>query len=87
MQARVGNTAYNLQIYNKAQLIDTTLIALGNTGGYVLQQWKIECNNKNNSGKIADFIKTTSSKSPTGGSGPEGLPPDNNNAFMYIETS
>ena len=26
LQARVGNTPYNLQIYNKAQIIDTTII-------------------------------------------------------------
>ena len=58
-----------------------------NTGGYVLQKWKIECNNRSNSGKIADFIKTTSTNSPTGHSGPTVLAPDNTNAFMYIETS
>ena len=43
LQIRQGNTAYNLQIYNKAQIIDTTIIQNGNTGGYVLQNWLIEC--------------------------------------------
>ena len=38
-------------------------------------------------GKIADFKKTTSTHSPTGHSGPISTAPDNNNAFMYIETS
>ena len=59
LQARVGNTAYNLQIYNKAQIIDTTIIQNGNTGGYVLQNWLIECLDKKDSGKISNFIKTT----------------------------
>ena len=36
-KARVNDVAYNLQIYNKAQIIDTTIIQNGNTGGYVLQ--------------------------------------------------
>ena len=30
LQIRQGNTAYNLQIYNKTQIIDTTVIQNGN---------------------------------------------------------
>ena len=52
LQVRVQNAAFNLQIYNKAQMIDTTTINYPNTGGYLLQKWKIECNNKNGDGKI-----------------------------------
>ena len=43
LQARVNNVDYNLQIYNKTQITDTTIIQNGNTGGYVLQKWLIEC--------------------------------------------
>ena len=31
----------------------------GNTGGYPLPYWKIICNDKNNNGKIQNFIKST----------------------------
>ena len=84
LQVRVQNTAYNLQIYNKTQIIDTTVIKNGNNGGYLLQQWKIECNNKNGDGKINDFIKSTKTNSPTNNSGATSLPPIGD-AFMYIE--
>ena len=44
LQIRQGNTAYNLQIYNKTQIIDTTVIQNGNTGRLcVIQNWLIEC--------------------------------------------
>ena len=69
LQVRVQNTAYNLQIYNKTQIIDTTIIKNGNIGDQILQKWKIECNNKNGDGKIHDFIKSTKTNSPTGNSG------------------
>ena len=58
----------------------------GNTGGYLLPYWKIICNDKNNNGKIQNFIKSTETNSPTGSSGVTSLPPIGN-AFMYIETS
>ena len=32
LQARVNNVDYNLQIYNKTQIIDTTVIHSPNTG-------------------------------------------------------
>ena len=46
----------------------------------------IKCNDKNNNGKIQNFIKSTKTNSPTGYSGAASLPPIGNN-FMYIETS
>ena len=58
----------------------------GNTGGYLLPYWKIICNDKNNNGKIQNFIKSTKSNSPTGNSGATSLPPIGD-SFMYIETS
>ena len=44
-----------------------------------------KCNNKNNTGKIQNFIKSTPN-SPAGYSGATILPPIGN-SFMYIETS
>ena len=58
----------------------------GNTGGYLLLYWKIVCNDKNNSGKIQNFIKSTKTNSPTSHSGATSLPPIGS-AFMYMETS
>ena len=58
----------------------------GNTGGYLLPYWKIIGNDKNNNGKIQNFIKSTKTNSPTGNSGATSLPPIGN-IFMYIETS
>ena len=82
----IGNDTYNLSKYNKIQLTDTTIIKYPNTGGYLLPGWKFFCNDKNNNGKIQDFIKSTKTNSPTGFSGATSLSPIGD-AFMYIETS
>ena len=86
LKVSVGSDIYNLTKYNKIQLTDTTVIKAGNSGGYLLQNWIIKCNDKNGNGKIANFIKSTKTHSPSSNSGPEGLPPIGN-AFMYIESS
>ena len=86
LQVRVLNTAYNLQLFSKAQIIDTTVIQSPNTGGYALQNWLIKCSDKNGSGKITNFIKTTKTNSPTGDAGATTLPPISN-SFLYIEPS
>ena len=86
LQARVGNTAYNLQIYNKAQMIHTTELLSPNKAGYLLQGWTILCNNVNGTGKLGDFVKSTQSSSSTGDSGATALSPIGT-AFMFIETS
>ena len=52
----------------------------------VLPYWKCIFKNKNNNGKITNFIKTTKMKSPTGSTGATSLPPVGS-ALMYIETS
>ena len=72
--------------YNKIQLTDITIIKAGNNGITVLAYWRIVCNDKNHSGKISNFLKSTKTKSPTNDSGATSLPPVGN-AFMYIETS
>ena len=62
------------------------MIIVGNIGSVVLQYWKCICNNKNNNGKITNYIRTTKTKSPTANAGATTLPPIGS-AFMYIETS
>ena len=86
LKVSVGNDVYNLTKYNKISITDVTEIKFPNTGVSLLQKWYIYCNNKVNQSRISDFIKSTKSQSPTGGSGPISLPPIGN-SFMYIETS
>ena len=86
LKVSVGNNTYNLTKYDRIQITDTTIIKYPNTGGYLLQNWVIKCNDKNNNGKIPNFIKSTRTNSPTGHSGSTSLPPIGN-SFMYIETS
>ena len=57
-----------------------------NNGLYLLQKWKIECNDRNGNSKINNFIKSTKTNSPTDDSGATALPPIGN-SFMYLETS
>ena len=82
----VGSDVYNLTKNDEIQITDTTIIKYTNTGGYLLQNCVIKCNEKNNNGKIQNFIKTTKTNSPTGFSGATSLPPSGDN-FTYIETS
>ena len=82
----VGNDTYNLTKYNKIQITDITEIKYPNTGKYLLQNWVIKCNDKNNNGKIQNFIRSSKTNSPTNDSGSTSIPPIGN-AFMYIETS
>ena len=86
LKVTVGNDTYILSKFNKIQLTGTTIIKYPNTGGYILPGWRIFCNDKNNNGKIQDFIKSTQTNSPTGHSGATTLPPIGI-SFMYIETS
>ena len=82
----VGDDIYNLTKYNKFQLTDITTMKAGITGGYLLPYCKFFCNDKNNNGKIQNFIISTKTNSPTGDSGATISPPIGG-AFMYIETS
>ena len=45
----------------KKQITDTAVIKYPNSVGYLLKQWNIKCNNKNNNGKIQKFIKSKTS--------------------------
>ena len=86
LQVRINNTPYNLQIYNKTQISDTTKLIFPNTGTDLLQNWKIICNNRLDAGVPSDFLKSTKTNSPTSQAGSTSLPPIGT-CFMYIETS
>ena len=86
LKVSVGNDVYNLTKYDKLKLTDTTIIKYPNSGGYLLPSWRIFCNDRNNSGKKQNFIRSTKTNSSTPNSGAEGLPPIGR-VFMYIETS
>ena len=74
LKVSVGNDTYNLLKYDKIQITDTTIIKYPNTGGYLLQNWLIKRNDKNNAGEIQNFIRSTKTSSPTGHSGATSLP-------------
>ena len=86
LKVSVGNDTYNLTKYKKFQLSNTTVMKAGNIGGYLLPSWKIVCNDKNDSGKTQNFIKSTKTKNAAGDSGSTSFAPIGN-AFLYIETS
>ena len=86
LKVSVGNDTYNLTKYDKIKLTDITIMKSPNTGGYLLQNWVIKCNDRNNNGKIQNFIKSTKTNSPSSYSGATSLPPIGD-SFMYIETS
>ena len=86
LQVNINNSTYNLQIYNKILLTDTTILKYPNIGGYLLPRWRIFCNDRNNNGKIQNFVRSTKTNSPTGNSGATVTHPIGD-SFMYLETS
>ena len=86
LKVNINNSTYNLQIYNKTLLTDTTIMKNSNNGGYLLPSWRIFCNDRNNNGKIQNFIRSTKTSFPTANSGAIVTPPIGD-GFMYIETS
>ena len=86
LKVSVRNDTYNFTEYDKIKVTDTTIIEHPNTDGYLLQIWVIECNDKNNNGKLQKFNKSTKTNSPTGYLGATSLPPIGD-SFMYIEAS
>ena len=86
LKVNINNLTYNLQIYNKILLTDTTIIKYPNNSAYLLTGWRILCNDRNNNGKIQNFIRSTKTTSRTGNSGAIVNPPIGD-SFMYIETS
>ena len=86
LKVSVVNDIYNLTKYNKYYLTVLTVIKYPNSGGYLLQKWNIECNDRNGQGKIQNFIRSSKTSSPTSDSGATNLPPIGD-SFMYIESS
>ena len=86
LKVSIGNDIYNLTKYDKILLTDTTIIKYPNSGGFLLQNWNIKCNDKNNNGKIQNFIRSTKTNSPTNDSGATNIPPIGD-IFMYIEST
>ena len=86
LKVNINNSLYNLQIYNKKLLTDTTVIKNSISGGYLLPSWRIFCDDRNNNGKIQNFIRSTKINSTTANSGATVMPPIGD-SFMYIETS
>ena len=86
LKVSVGNDTYNLAKNNKIKITDRTIIKYPNTGSFLLPYGKILCNDKNNNGKIQNFLISTKTTSPTGDSGAT-TPPPIGTAFMYIETT
>ena len=86
LKISVGDDIYNLTKYNKYYLTDKTTMIAPNAGSYLLQNWKIICRDRNNNGKLNNFIKSTKTTSPTADSGATSLPPIGL-AFMFIETT
>ena len=72
--------------FKKIRSTDITTIEPRNGGAYLLPSWRIFCNDKNNNGKVSNFIRATRTNSPTAESRANAFPPFRN-AFMYIETS
>ena len=51
----MGDTVYKLKKHSGEPIVDTTVIEAPTAGGYLLQQWKIDCNDENNNGKKQNF--------------------------------
>ena len=86
LKVSVGNDVYNLAMYDKIPNTDTTFIKYPNSGRYVLQQWNVNCYDKNNNEKVQNFWKSTKTSFPTNLSGATSSPPIGD-SFMYIDTS
>ena len=46
MKVSVGNDVFKITKYDKIQITDTSKIKYPITGGYLLQNWIIKCNDK-----------------------------------------
>ena len=86
LKVNINILNYNLQIYNKIILTDTTIMKFPNNGDSLLPNWRLYCNDRNNNGNINNFLQSTQTNSPTGNSGATIRPPIGD-SFMYIETS
>ena len=72
--------------YDKIKLIDITEFKSPNIGSDLLPKRGIKNLHKNNGSKVSNFLKSTTTSSPTSLSGAIINPPIGN-SFMYVETS
>ena len=86
LKMSVGQDTFNLTRNDKIPITNTTIKKSPNSGGYLLQNWNINCNDKKRNGKIQTFVKSTKTNSSTGDSGAIQIPPICD-SFMYKETS
>ena len=86
MEVSAENDIYILSKYDKIQITETTLNKFPNNGGFVLQNWFNNADDKNNNGAIQNSIGSRKTSSSTADSGATNLPPIGN-SFMYIERS
>ena len=86
LKVSVGDTIYNLTKYDKIAVIDITEMRAPSTGASLLQKWNITSRNTFGDTKVAQFIKSTRTSSPTEHSGASSLAPVGD-AFTYIESS
>ena len=82
----VGNDISNLTKYDKKQIIDTTILKHLNVDCYLLEQWSINCIDRNGNGELQNLTKSSNGKTPTPEKGHSPTPPIAN-SFMYIKTS
>ena len=59
LKVTVSDSVYKLRKNIRESIMDTTVIMYQNSGVYLLQQMNIKCNDKTNSGKLRNFIKST----------------------------
>ena len=86
LKISVGDTKYNLTKYDKIQKPDIKNIIYPNSGGYLLQNWVIKCNDKNFAGKLQNFIRSSTLLTPSPDTGSNVLPPIGK-SYLYIETN
>ena len=69
LKVTLGNNKYSRTLFDRFQIPDATINEYLNRRWDLLQQWKKECNYKNGNGKIATFVKSSLSTTPTGSTG------------------
>ena len=86
LKVSVGNDTYKFTKYGKIKITNTTSIKDPNSGRRLLQKWNLKFTDKNNTGKIQNFVRSAETNSPSSHSGATSLPPIGN-SFMNIEGS
>ena len=86
LKVSVGKVVYNLTKKDKTQTTVTTMINIGNSGGYLLPLLKIVCFDRSGTGRITNFSQSTKTDGPPGNLEATSVS-SIGDSFMYIETS